>query len=56
MFTLAGNTASSVATSHQPAQRAVRGDRTPAPPTISAAPLANTSARAAGSASGTIAL
>ena len=40
MLTLAGKIATSVAISHQPAARRVRAGRTPAPPAISAAPLA----------------
>jgi hypothetical protein len=40
MFTLAGNTATSVAISHQAAPRLVRAASTPSPPAISATPLA----------------
>ena len=40
MFTFAGKTAISVAMSHQPAGRRVRSESTPAPPAISATPLA----------------
>jgi hypothetical protein len=40
MFKFAGKMATSVAISHQPAGRRVAGCSTPAPPAISAAPLA----------------
>src|SRR6202020_1636269 len=54
MWRLAGNTPINVATSHHPAGRRVRPSIRPAPPAISAAPLAATIAAGAGTHGGII--